>query len=49
LLVPYTNQIQKVTGSWDTVFVIAAALNILAAVLAVAVLKPCRARVIARG
>ena len=49
LLVPYTNQIQKVTGSWDTVFVIAAALNILAAVLAVAVLKPWRARVIARG
>src|SRR3954463_6243161 len=25
LLVPYTNQIQKATGSWDTVFVIAAA------------------------
>jgi len=49
LLVPYTNQIQKVTGSWDTVFVIAAALNILAAVLAVAVLKPWRAHVIARG
>ena len=49
LLVPYTNQIQKTTGSWDTVFVIAAGANILAAVLAVAVLKPWRARVIARG
>jgi OFA family oxalate/formate antiporter-like MFS transporter len=49
LLVPYTNQIQKVTGSWDTVFLIAAALNILAALLAVGVLKQWRARVIARG
>jgi OFA family oxalate/formate antiporter-like MFS transporter len=49
LLVPYTNQIQKVTGSWDTVFLAAAALNILAAVLAIAVLKSWRARVIARG
>ena len=49
LLVPYTNQIQKVTGSWDMVFIIAAAANILAAVLAIAVLKPWRAKVIARG
>jgi OFA family oxalate/formate antiporter-like MFS transporter len=49
LLVPYTNQIQKVTGSWDTVFLIAAGANILAAVLALAVLKPWRAGVIARG
>ena len=49
LLVPYTNQIQKVTGSWDTVFLIAAGANILAAVLALAVLKPWRARVVARG
>jgi len=49
LLVPYTNQIQKITGSWDTVFLVAAALNILAAVLALVLLKPWRARVIARG
>jgi MFS transporter, OFA family, oxalate/formate antiporter len=49
LLVPYTNQIQKATGSWDTVFIIAAAFNILAAVLALVVLKPWRARVVARG
>jgi OFA family oxalate/formate antiporter-like MFS transporter len=49
LLVPYTNQIQKVTGSWDMVFIIAAVANILAAVLAIAVLKPWRAKVIARG
>ena len=34
LLVPYTNQIQKATGSWDSVFIVAAAANILAALLA---------------
>ena len=49
LLVPYTSQIQKITGSWDTVFIIAAVANILAAVLAIAVLKPWRAKMIARG
>jgi OFA family oxalate/formate antiporter-like MFS transporter len=49
LLVPYSNQIQKATGSWDMVFIIAAAANILAAVLAIAVLKPWRVKVIARG
>jgi len=49
LLVPYSNQLQKLTGSWDLVFIIAAAANILAAVLAVVALKPWRARVIARA
>ena len=49
LLVPYTNQIQKLTGSWDMVFIIAAGFNILAAVLAIVVLKPWRARMIARS
>jgi OFA family oxalate/formate antiporter-like MFS transporter len=49
LLVPYSNQIQKMTGSWDMVFIIAAAANILAAVLAIAVLKPWRAKMIARA
>lgn len=49
LLVPYTNQIQKLTGSWDMVFIIAAGANILAAVLALVVLKPWRKRVIARS
>ncbi len=48
LLVPYTNQIQKMTGSWDMVFLIAAAANILAAVLAIVVLKSWRVRMIAR-
>jgi len=47
LLVPYSNQIQKLTGSWDMVFIIAAVANILAAVLAIAVLKPWRAKMIA--
>jgi OFA family oxalate/formate antiporter-like MFS transporter len=49
LLVPYSNQIQKMTGSWDMVFIIAAAANILAALLAIAVLKPWRAKMIARA
>lgn len=49
LLVPYSNQLQKLTGSWDLVFIIAAGANILAAVLAIGVLKPWRARVIARA
>ena len=47
LLVPYASSIQKTTGSWDTVFIIAAGANILAAVLAIAVLKPWRRRVVA--
>jgi MFS transporter, OFA family, oxalate/formate antiporter len=49
LLVPYSNQIQKMTGTWDMVFIIAAGANILAAVLAIAVLKPWRAKMIARA
>ena len=48
LLVPYSNQIQKVTGTWDSVFIIAAIANILVALLAIGVLKSWRARVIAR-
>jgi MFS transporter, OFA family, oxalate/formate antiporter len=49
LLVPYASTIQKAAGSWDMVFIIAAAANILAAVLALFVLKPWRRRVIARS
>jgi OFA family oxalate/formate antiporter-like MFS transporter len=49
LLVPYASTIQKSTGSWDTVFLIAAGANILAAVLALAVLKPWRARILGRA
>ena len=47
LLIPYSNSIQKATGSWDLVFIIAAAANIAAALLAIAVLKPWRRRVVA--
>jgi OFA family oxalate/formate antiporter-like MFS transporter len=47
LLIPYANTIQKSTGSWDMVFIIAAAANILAALLAIGVLKPWRRRMIA--
>jgi MFS transporter, OFA family, oxalate/formate antiporter len=46
LLVPYANSIQKMTGTWDLVFIIAAAANLGTAVLAIAVLKPWRARMI---
>ena len=49
LLTPFTNRVQEATGSWDTVFLIAAGANILAAVLALAVLKPWRARVVRRA
>ena len=49
LLVPYANTLQKTSGSWDSVFLIAAGANILAALLAIAVLKPWRSRVIARS
>jgi OFA family oxalate/formate antiporter-like MFS transporter len=47
LLVPYASTIQKSTGSWDMVFILAAAANILAALLAIGVLKPWRRKVIA--
>ena len=46
LLVPYSNSLQQLTKSWDIVFIVAAGANILAAVLALVVLKPWRARVI---
>lgn len=46
LLTPYANSIQKTTGSWDAVFIIAAIANILAALLALFLLKPWRKRVI---
>lgn len=44
LLVPYANMLAP-AGDWNRVFVIAAAMNIIAAVMALAVLKPMRARV----
>ncbi|MDQ0348575.1 oxalate/formate MFS antiporter [Ancylobacter vacuolatus] len=40
LIVPFTSVITTMTGSWHAVFITAAALNIVAAVMALAVLKP---------
>ena len=42
LLVPIANYVQQSSGSWDQVFIIAAGANILASLLAIAVLKSCR-------
>jgi MFS transporter, OFA family, oxalate/formate antiporter len=42
ILVPLGNVLTSATGSWSSVFLIAAALNIVAAVMALAVLKPMR-------
>jgi OFA family oxalate/formate antiporter-like MFS transporter len=42
LLVPFGNVLMTMTGSWHTVFLIAAAMNAVAAIMALAVLKPLR-------
>jgi len=47
LLVPVANYMQQSSGNWDRVFVIAAGANILASLLAIAVLKPWRKKVVA--
>jgi OFA family oxalate/formate antiporter-like MFS transporter len=47
LLVPWGNVLTTATGSWTAVFAVASALNIIAAILAVAALKPMRRRAIA--
>ena len=39
---PYTSILTTMTGSWHAVFLAAAALNILAALMAIFVLKPMR-------
>jgi OFA family oxalate/formate antiporter-like MFS transporter len=49
LLVPLGNYLQQSSGSWDGVFLIAAGANILASLLAIAVLKPWRAGVVAKA
>jgi MFS transporter, OFA family, oxalate/formate antiporter len=48
LLVPLANVLTTATGSWHAVFYLAAFLNIIAAVMAVAVLKPMRIRTMAQ-
>jgi OFA family oxalate/formate antiporter-like MFS transporter len=47
LLVPFANVLTTATGSWHAVFYVAAILNIVAAVMALAVLKPMRIRTMA--
>ncbi len=49
LLVPFANVLTNATGSWHAVFYAAAVLNIVAAVMAIAVLKPMRIRTMARA
>lgn len=47
LLVPVANYMQQSSGTWDTVFIVAAGANILASLLAILVLKPWRKKVVA--
>jgi OFA family oxalate/formate antiporter-like MFS transporter len=42
LLVPLANVLTTATGSWHAVFIVAAVLNVIAAVMALFVLKPMR-------
>ena len=49
LLVPWANVLTKATGSWHAVFIVAAILNIIAAVMALVVLKPLRIKTMAKG
>lgn len=45
LLVPFSSLLTKSTGSWHAVFYTAAAMNILAALLAIVLLRPMRQRI----
>jgi OFA family oxalate/formate antiporter-like MFS transporter len=49
LLVPFGNLLVNATGSWTIVFVIAAVLNIVAAFMALVLLKPMRRQIVARS
>jgi MFS transporter, OFA family, oxalate/formate antiporter len=49
LLVPLANVLATGTGSWHAVFYVAAILNVVAAIMALFVLKPMRARTIAQS
>jgi OFA family oxalate/formate antiporter-like MFS transporter len=49
LLVPLANYVQQTSGHWDNVFILAAGANILASLLAIAVLKPWRKVVVAHS
>lgn len=47
LLVPFSSVLTQATGNWHAVFIVAAVLNIVAAIMALAVLKPMRIRLMA--
>src|SRR2546426_183272 len=49
LLAPLANVLTSATGSWHAVFYVAAILNIVAAVMALLVLRPMRQRAMERG
>jgi OFA family oxalate/formate antiporter-like MFS transporter len=49
LLVPLANILTTATGNWHAVFYVAAILNIIAAIMALALLKPMRRRAMAQG
>src|SRR5262249_48072548 len=49
LLVPLANVLTSATGTWNAVFIVAALLNIAAAILALVALKPMRTRAMAQG
>jgi OFA family oxalate/formate antiporter-like MFS transporter len=49
LLVPLANILTNATGGWHAVFLVAAILNIVAAVMALAVLRPLRLKEMAKG
>ena len=49
LLVPLSSVLTTATGNWHAVFYVAAALNIIAAVMALVVLKPMRVKTMAKG
>jgi OFA family oxalate/formate antiporter-like MFS transporter len=49
LLVPLANVLTTATGSWHAVFYVAAILNIVAAVMALVVLKPMRIKAMAKA
>ena len=49
LLVPLANVLTSATGSWHAVFYVAAVLNIVAAVMALVLLRPMRRRAMAQG
>jgi MFS transporter, OFA family, oxalate/formate antiporter len=48
LLVPFGNVLAAATGSWTAVFALASALSLVAAALALFVLKPARIRTMAK-